>query len=859
MSSGVFNQFRLAPQKKVSSKHQNAQQVAEIPRNEGKPTSTNMITNGIAPPSLASMTEKRKRKRHKNSHHGCLNCKKRRIKCGEEPESCYNCTEKNLQCSFKNLPEADKQALRNRYAARSLGSDSSLVDVELEKEFQELMKNGYYFSVEKMSIKKANTPSYYHYPNEEALCSILDFERGSIINHWGVALSSQHSKKESNNYNNSHSGMCANNPKQQHDIEATINNLHISLKPLLGYVETPTSFKLYKVTRNQLQLDALHENVLLKASGEDSIVYAAQRRGLENWYQTFIDNCLISTISFHDDMALCGTIILNQKLRHLSQTKTTDNITVVLKKIILWHKVYGLKLAQEVIDNLHSPNMISNKDYLASAHNIIAYSISNAGISILNEKDYKSLLAFLSGAISTSLLKQLVQRFNQALAEERTKNSWTYQQYRFSGLFFPFLHSFLLKNETLLYVPSYNFNILKEYHDDLLEFKKTMAQHGLLENALSIEILELDTFLNDYIFENRELYESYDNTYFADFRPPTMYPIISHFLSIFSAKSTHIQDTYKSLGVTERIICLYWMTAASILDNIFPETIFLFNYKFSGAVRFCGFDINFINSILDDLKLQYQEYNPKLCDCLYRKTIYLTRVQSFFSYRWRIYDRNIQALQKYPDTPLFEKFRYLSRKLKFVDEVQMTSLKYDVVKFNNYPRNNSDFIDDSTELGLARPNHRKYVRFTDTNYHINVNVDDNYNIVKHQLNINKEQYIQFGIKNNANYVERHLKLQCMLRDEHFGKYYVSPENTHASTLSGFNINTFPLDLMKFSEYGLLVNLDFRPELKVANDGRVSSDGDFFQKNALTLSAISNDWNLLAKHSLGFSPEYASEN
>ncbi|KAH7413882.1 hypothetical protein DE146DRAFT_731459 [Phaeosphaeria sp. MPI-PUGE-AT-0046c] len=42
----------------------------------------------------------RTRKPHSKSRFGCLPCKQRRIKCGEEAPSCRNCTQRGVQCSY---------------------------------------------------------------------------------------------------------------------------------------------------------------------------------------------------------------------------------------------------------------------------------------------------------------------------------------------------------------------------------------------------------------------------------------------------------------------------------------------------------------------------------------------------------------------------------------------------------------------------------------------------------------------------------------------------------------------------------------------------------------------------------------
>jgi hypothetical protein len=40
------------------------------------------------------------RRSHQNSHHGCINCKRRKIKCDERRQGCVACAKKQLTCNF---------------------------------------------------------------------------------------------------------------------------------------------------------------------------------------------------------------------------------------------------------------------------------------------------------------------------------------------------------------------------------------------------------------------------------------------------------------------------------------------------------------------------------------------------------------------------------------------------------------------------------------------------------------------------------------------------------------------------------------------------------------------------------------
>lgn len=71
------------------------------------------------PAISSSAVSKKKRKRHKNSKFGCANCKKRRIKCGEELDSCFNCLDKNYRCGFLDMSPQDRAAFLEHKRAQN--------------------------------------------------------------------------------------------------------------------------------------------------------------------------------------------------------------------------------------------------------------------------------------------------------------------------------------------------------------------------------------------------------------------------------------------------------------------------------------------------------------------------------------------------------------------------------------------------------------------------------------------------------------------------------------------------------------------------------------------------------------------
>ncbi|PWY96727.1 hypothetical protein BO94DRAFT_18350 [Aspergillus sclerotioniger CBS 115572] len=77
------------------------------------------------------------RRTHANSHHGCAQCKQRRIKCNEARPMCASCQKKKIRCSFNShdvLTAAHHRAGRSDRRVEFLAYESSqlhLLDLEL--------------------------------------------------------------------------------------------------------------------------------------------------------------------------------------------------------------------------------------------------------------------------------------------------------------------------------------------------------------------------------------------------------------------------------------------------------------------------------------------------------------------------------------------------------------------------------------------------------------------------------------------------------------------------------------------------------------------------------------------------------
>ncbi|GME71987.1 unnamed protein product [Ambrosiozyma monospora] len=86
----------------------------EKPKEPEEPKTTTTITQSTSKSNSKSKTATTKPKKTK-SRNGCLTCKKKRLKCGEEKPFCLNCTKKNIVCGgysmnfkWKDLSQSTK-------------------------------------------------------------------------------------------------------------------------------------------------------------------------------------------------------------------------------------------------------------------------------------------------------------------------------------------------------------------------------------------------------------------------------------------------------------------------------------------------------------------------------------------------------------------------------------------------------------------------------------------------------------------------------------------------------------------------------------------------------------------------------
>ncbi|KAJ6098630.1 hypothetical protein N7467_000165 [Penicillium canescens] len=111
------------------------------------------------------------RRPHRKSRHGCVECKRRRVKCDETRPSCSNCAKRHAECEYESsssLLWANEEASRSR-ASGHLSGNASLSSPTLNFHDLELMMQWCNTTYHTLSRDERTDPVWRNIVPEEAL------------------------------------------------------------------------------------------------------------------------------------------------------------------------------------------------------------------------------------------------------------------------------------------------------------------------------------------------------------------------------------------------------------------------------------------------------------------------------------------------------------------------------------------------------------------------------------------------------------------------------------------------------------------------------------------------------------------
>lgn len=545
----------------------------------------------------------------------------------------------------------------------------------------------------------------------------------------------------------------------------------------------PSKFRIISVTPG-ISRCCSEEDKLFMSSDEDSTLYGQFRLKMFAWYVDTIVNASKMLLLFHGMLSHSAYILLNKISKPYAADQYPAGVIKRVAQFAAYNRGKGLQLAQETILRINN-HVLSRFTYAKLVASITSYSSINIALTFFADSTYGTLLTFLDGFFSVSSVKEIVLKFNKAIAEIKTVDAIFYNSKLLYLELFESVQAFVHSQIISMFVPNYDPLILHEFHEDLKQYRPILVQNS---NATMIaQFDELGSFIDEVIpLADNNFQQPLQSL--SDTDPETIFCMLRKSITLYASECVFFASNYKSMCLFDRIARLYWIACTSILNSLFNECMHLFMCRFEGCVFFPGIDIRLFEYTLDELDRTLKHKDYDLYDKLYRRVIYLSRLISSLRYRWRVLTRNLSVKQPYPSF-LKGGDELCSRKVRFLEEEVLTNIKKTRIRLEHYPRNPSTPVDGEW------PNSVKFAKFDDSTFYVDQNTDSNYSLVE-------------------KYLSQH----------------------------SFSLSTIPLEYLKLSKFGLLMNIDYRPNLL----GKWSFEKDYLATIRLNIANQDQEVNEFTK-------------
>lgn len=662
----------------------------------------------------------RKKQKHRKSKLGCLNCRQRRIKCGEELDSCYNCLDRNLRCTFLDLTPAEKQLIIDQHKDDVPVSKTQFLDNN-DKELKLLSNDaGLFFSVEKVLL---GSPA------------AVNSEVKGVVGLFGQ-LDFDYTSTETS-------------PELDFGKEARGSRLP-------GSELVSVQFSVQKISRKRYS-ELFDKCYICSCCGEDDVRIGFFKNEMMYWYLDMnIEGCRSELLYY--TMILRAAQLVAQALR--------KDTPAQLKRAMLEYKLKGLQLAQGVIADLNRPSFNTDAIKLYRALKNLAYYLSVTFASTFFAEESPLVSAtFMDGFILTGTLgmfKKTIENYSTKLPPQlalRDDMVFTLKLLGWIGMF----HA---RNINFIFIPNYNLAPLVELRAQLTHLILALESSNWSCRPLSLKhARDLIGVIDRGVLQNRPFLENYDDEAVCTFSPQYMFDLLKIFYGNQPSEMVWMDGKMDRMTPAETLIYMFWYGAGVILDNIFPEALYLFLSKFSGMLNFSGYGTGLLN------RLRWKLANiadPAAKEFLTRTMAYISRTTSFLSYRMTLYWRNLRVFDIFPSNPAigdFECIRYDSRKVH-LQEIQIPYFAKSPILKENYPITQRPLTPNPGDRYAGiRPNRKENYLYCDIGFDINVNVDENYEKVQ-----------------------------------------------EAFAACGYDLSRLPIEYMDFNEFGLIKNIDYRPNL-----------------------------------------------
>lgn len=237
-----------------------------------------------------------------------------------------------------------------------------------------------------------------------------------------------------------------------------------------------------------------------------------------------------------------------------------------------------------------------------------------------------------------------------------------------------------------VFFPIYDHRCLFEFHRNIENFK-----HLLLKLQCTSLAVRTDTLLKfiDYLFKDvfPEIEAGNHDTEVFHLHPKVLYEIYTRFHKIAPPEMLLALLKKSSLLLAERILYRYYFSLSKILDSVFPEARYMFMTGFLTAHYQYADEVE----VFDDVKKVLPEGVNCVVDEISERSLryhidYCSRVFSFFRTRGLFLHQGLVVTDPYPEA--VRKDPFLSRRLE-VHETQILSFDSTFVRPENYPHTNS--------------------------------------------------------------------------------------------------------------------------------------------------------------------------
>lgn len=587
-SSGELDNITLV------ASHSNSQ--ISQPRRQSVRSSTG-TTNTTNDPKV------RKRKKHRKSHLGCMNCKQRRIKCDESLPECSQCIKYRVDCSYLLLSGPEVAELRRQKAAMAA---ANLNEQELKKEAHK--------GPTKASVDSASTEGV-TIATQPAQQSVTSSKNYTMSNEIKNTLTNSNQDTQ----NNRTSNLITPKPPTFDDITtADMNNMSMPPFPTEPYSLTPTIMEIFDSPRQVLPQHRDVEKVPFFVSKSDQ--KRVSPSGAGSSANNLLDNTSTNTLNTPYTIATTNNTPNFMSISISRDSDEAANSTAAAKydtsKRAIWLEGFESAILRTIFEQfIDSVYMLAGSDDILY-HAVMSFSFGFLAVRTGNHKLYShDHRACALRLLQRELIKPKCDN-PDSLASAALIMSWDsfFQQddlrayvnlskgvgtvlekielsENVTGVAGCMKHA-LFEAMKCVHVPPYGHDFLPELYGHV------QSVRPFIERSMDATLCNQHTALLDYLRYVMNYLQSHTRDVVSVGRyyysPQFLFDILRQWLQIFPINALSNVNTYSEY---HQLTYLYYHTVTRVLDALFPEARYIFQFGFIGPVDSVGMDATFAESL----------------------------------------------------------------------------------------------------------------------------------------------------------------------------------------------------------------------------------------------------------------------